>query len=264
MTTLHLAAGDAAAGNLALALTGTGRDAEVLGLIDDLSCGPIGNDDPKSRAAWWGEWWAPAEGSVQGRVESFWNRVTTTNDQLVVWFGRHSAIEHAFFLAVADRLGEKPYCVVDVTGAVRPITRHDGTSGLSRPAQAVASTPPEALRSLLTTRRAATSDEKQRACARWRQLKTENAPFRIVSEAGLISADVTYFDPWILECASAEWQKMARIIGNALGNHWEPYIQVGDGVLQTRMIELIAKGVLSAEGDPWDMQACRVRLAKTG
>ena len=257
MTTLHLAAGDAAAGSLVMALQGSGRDDEILGCVDDLSCGPIDKDDPETRAVWWGDLWAPDEGRIEERVKSFWTRVTKSNDQLIVWFGRHSAMEHAFFLALAYHLGEKPYSVVDVTNTEHPIMQRDGS-----PVQAVALTPFEALRSLLTAHRPASADEKRRACTRWRQLKAENAPFRIVTETGLSSVGEAYFDPWLMECVSTDWQKMAKVIGNALANHWKPYIQVSDGTLQTRMVDLIEKGVLRAEGDPWDMHACRVRLAE--
>ncbi len=257
MTILHLVGGDAAAGNLVLALQGSGRDDEVLGCVDDLSCGPIDKDEPDARAVWWGDWWAPDEGRIKDRVRSFWTRVTESSDQLVVWFGRHSAMEHAFFLALAYRLGERPYSIVDVTAVAPQMTKGDGS-----PVQAVALASHEALGRLLAVSRPAAADEKRRACARWDRLKAENAPFRIVTETGLRSVGEDYFDPWLMACLSDDWRRMARVIGHALGDHLTPYLQVSDGILQARLIELIGKGVLQAEGDFWDMHACRVRLAE--
>ena len=40
----------------------------------------------------------------------------------------------------------------------------------------------------------------------------------------------------------------------------EPYIQVGDLTLMTRVVALVEAGKLLADGDPWDMRACRIRL----
>jgi hypothetical protein len=40
----------------------------------------------------------------------------------------------------------------------------------------------------------------------------------------------------------------------------EPYFQVGDIMLLARVMALIGEGKLLAEGDPWDMHSCRVRL----
>ena len=101
----------------------------------------------------------------------------------------------------------------------RSYTTAGDTIRQGSPVQAVAATPHEALRTLLTAPRPATTDEKRRACKRWGQLKAENAPFRIIKETGLSSVGDAYFDPWLMECVSTDWQKMARVIGNALGAH---------------------------------------------
>src|SRR5580692_6277168 len=97
MKTLHIAPGDSAGGSLAQAIRDAGRDEEVLSFLDDLSCGPINPDDPAVRAAWWSRFHEPSE--VEAHLRRFWERVMTTSDRLVVWLGRHSARELAFFLA---------------------------------------------------------------------------------------------------------------------------------------------------------------------
>jgi len=116
------------------------------------------------------------------------------------------------------------------------------------------------LAAMLGSERELTNEEKDGACQLWRQLKMENAPFRIVSESGLVSAPASFFDQSILNLATKNWQKIARLIGDAMQKNSEPYIQVGDQMLQTRVVSLIDEGKLLAEGDPWDMRNCRVRL----
>lgn len=181
------------------------------------------------------------------------------DDRLVVWFGRHSASELAFFLALVDRLGKRPCEVVDVTG-LRLLFRWPDGSGVTPPAQAVSIVPEDALRSLLGSERQLSVQEGQEACRRWRRLKAENAPFRVVSPNGLVSAPIDHFDPLLIERATTEWRTAARIIGEAMGYSMEPYLQVGDLMLLTRLVALVAQGKLLADGDPWDMRTCRVRL----
>lgn len=45
-----------------------------------------------------------------------------------------------------------------------------------------------------------------------------------------------------------------------MAHNCEPYIQVGDTILLARLVALVEEGKLLADGDPWDMRACRVRL----
>ena len=87
-----------------------------------------------------------------------------------------------------------------------------------------------------------------------------NAPFRVVTPTGLVSAPVDHFDPLLIERATPEWRKIARVVGDTMGYNIEPYMQVGDLMLLERVVALIDEGKLLAAGDPWDMHSCRVRL----
>ena len=243
MRTLHVAPGDSAGGSLRQAIRDAGRDEEVVSCRDDLSCGPIKSDDQSARAAWWARFYDVPE--FEGDFKTFWNRVTTTDDRLVVWFGRHAAGELAFYLALADRLGDRSYDIVDVTGARSP---------------AVSIVPTDQLRALLGTERPVTAQEREEARRHWRRLRVENAPFRVVTPMGLVSAPVDHFDPLLLERATPEWRKIARVVGDTMGYNFEPYMQVGDMMLLARVVALVDEGKLLADGDPWDMHSCRVRL----
>ncbi len=258
MRTLHIAPGDSAGGSLAEAIRKAGRHDEVLRFRDDLSCGPIASDEPQARARWWNRHYDIPE--VETTLTEFWQRVTDTDDRLVVWFGRHSALELAFFLTWADRLGHRPYHIIDVTGRRLPFTRYDGTTLATSPAQAVSIVPSDALRSLLGTERPITAQESEESAQRWQRLKSENSSFRVVTEAGLESAPADHFDPLLLEQTTAEWQMTAVVIGRTMGYNSDPYLQTGDLMLLTRVVALVEAGKLIAEGDPWDMRSCRIRL----
>ncbi len=251
---LHIAPGLSAGSELRQALRGAGRSDEVLASCDDLSCGPIDPDSPSVRLDWWRQFRSCADHddymAVFGQIPAFWDRVTSTDEHLVVWFGRHAATELAFFSAWAEKLGDRPYDIVDVT---------------EREKLAVVSIVNEQrLSTMLGSEQPVTPTERDKARRQWRRLKAENAPFRVVSEAGLVSAPIDHFDSWLLERATPEWRQAARIVGDAMGYNMgynmEPYIQVGDLVLLTRIVALVEQGKLLADGDPWDKTTCRLRL----
>lgn len=260
MKTLHIAPGLSAGGLIVQAVRGAGRPDKILSWPDDLSCGPIDSDDPAAR----GTWWASFHGywNIEASLRAFWEQVRTTDDRLVVWFGRHSASELAFFLALADRLGGRPFDIVDVTGLVFPLGRGANRSATSAPAQAVAVLNPERLRTLLDRERPATALEVEQVSQSWHQLTLENAPFRIVTATGLASAPIDYFDAPLLQQAKREWKKVIRIVGDTMGFCDERYFQVSDTMLLARIVALVGEGKLLADGDLRDMRSCRVRLLR--
>ncbi|HKP26592.1 MAG TPA: DUF3658 domain-containing protein [Dongiaceae bacterium] len=260
MSTLHISPGLSAGGLIVQAVRGAERPDKVLSWPDDLSCGPIDSDDPAARAAWWARF--DDDWKIEDSLREFWERVRTTDDRLVVWFGRHSASELAFFLAWTDRLRDRPFDIVDVTGLVFPLGRKADPSAMSDPMQAVGMINPERLRTLLGRERPATALEVEQASQNWRKLKLENTPFRVVTATGLVSAQIDYFDSSLLQQATSDWKRVLRVVGEVMAFCGEPYLQVGDTMLLARVVALVGEGKLLADGDPRDMRSCRVRLPR--
>lgn len=257
MRKLHVAPNGSAGGSLLQAIRDDGRDEDVAVHLDDLSWGPIELANPAERETWWK---LKDGGDFERSLTIFWERVLTTDERLVVWFARHAASELAFFEAFVDRLEDRAYDVIDVTGLQFPFTRQDGTRGMSQAAQSVGTENSDALRSLFGSEREITAQQRLTAQQHWRLLRSENAPFRIVTEAGLASAPVDHFDPLLLQQATTEWRMVAYLVGATMGCNMQPYLQVGDLPLLERVVSLVEQGKLLADGDPWRMQSCRVRL----
>ncbi len=211
-----------------------------MGCRDDLSCGPIDSDDPQPRAAWWRPYYADKDFD---HIGDFWDRLTTSEERLILWFSRNSAREFACFLACADRLGERPYAIIDASQ--------------DRPAY-VSIMPPDRLAALFGSERIPTGPEKTQFREHWQRLKRENAPFRIASPQGLTSAPIDYFDSSLLKRVPPGGERIARVIGDALG---EFHQQVGGIMLLVRVIALVGSGKLVADGDPWDMHSSRIKPA---
>jgi hypothetical protein len=258
MKTLHLAPGSSAGGSLLQAIRDDGRDEDVLRFRDDLSCGPIDPYEPEVRAAWWGAYGYDGL-EIEAAHRKFWDCVATTDDRLVVWFSQHTASELAFFLAWADRLGERTYDIIDVTGRRLPFKGRDGSIALSRPVRSVSMVSSYSLKSLLRKEQPVTAQERDKYSRHWRRLQSENAPFRIATETGLVSTSIDHFDPWLLAEATSEWQSVNRVVASAMGFNSEPFFQVGDVMLHARVVALVDEGKLLADGDPSDI-GCRIRL----
>jgi hypothetical protein len=210
-----------------------------------------------TRTEWWGRFYDLSEWIVA--TEESWKRVLTAEESLILWFARHSASELAFFHAFVHRLGDRPYEIVDVTGFEWTYTRRDGSSAVKR-ANAVSLIPRDRIHKLLGTERPMAKHDRKEALLRWTKLREENAPFRVVSPSGLVSAPIDHFDGLLLQHASTEWRKVGRVLGETMGDSWEPYYQVGDLMLLTRLVALVESGKLAADGDPWELHETRVRL----
>ncbi|NRP88390.1 hypothetical protein GFPCMMHI_04310 [Ensifer adhaerens] len=258
MKTLHITPGHSAAGSLREALRLAGRDDDVLPFEDDLTCGPI-DSDAAARAAWWRPFY---EGVAEEHFLKFWRHIDKTKDRLVVWFGRHCAQELAFRLAWAFHMNNRTYDIIDVTDLRLPGRQRDGVAPATYSPRAVSLIRAENLATVLDNAQPILPEHDLANRNEWKRLMGENAPFRIVTSTGLSSAPLDYFDRSLLEQASPEWQRMARVVGDTMSLYVDPYYQVGDVMLHARLIALVNEGKLVAEGDPWNMQTCRIQLPR--
>ncbi|MFJ9615355.1 DUF3658 domain-containing protein [Streptomyces noursei] len=242
MSTLHIVPSEPAAGSLRVALR-SGEDpyARVLAFPDNFSFGPIAPGDPMVRMQWWGAFPPAAGASLGPELPEFWRTLETTgDDRVVVWFSRRTADELAFFLAVTERLGARPFEVIEVGHP---------------PVRAVAALSPDQMANLLGSGHPITDDQRASSQQHWRQLMGENATFRVVVGTGLASAPADHFDAQLLAAAASRWQPVHRIVGQVMGDN-----NIADMPLFWRVATLVATGELIADGDPWAVRTTKVRL----
>jgi hypothetical protein len=89
---------------------------------------------------------------------------------------------------------------------------------------------------------------------------SENAPFRIIRPTGLVSAPEDCFHHLILSHSGFEWRKVVYVVADVLGLNSEPYMQMSDVSLIERVAVLVEQGKLVADGDPYKVRECSVRL----
>jgi hypothetical protein len=261
----HILFSDTAARLLNEALRIVGREDRVIYLPDDLSFGPINPPDPVAREDWMhhelgldltdDEW--PLD-----QVEAFWDEALTTSARRIIWVSKLSASEYGGFLELVWRIGDTPCDVIEFD---RQEIAYRGRDGFVRRNQVLVlgELAPEHFTETRYWERAVPLDAvaRERYRANWARLRGENAPLRILDDSGMISVPITYFDDLLIACAIERWQKVARVIGEALVGFIDgPFHQVGDFVLVARLRALARSGRLESKGDMAKPRFSEVRL----
>lgn len=256
---LHVLFTPSGAGTLRQTLVQQGRTEQVACPFDDFSFGPVGADDT-ARVAWVEEELGITDWqSVVAETAPFLE-ASCSNDVLpVAWISRRDTRSYAGFLWWLSHLGDAPCKIIDVTGLK---VGGAGTDMAPWLAISPAALVPEEMARLLDTERDLGAVERGEYQAQWSQLLSDNAPLRVVDRDGsLTSAPISYFDPLLISCATSAWQKMARIIGEALASFLDDGVhQTGDLILYGRACVLAEEGSLEWRGDLSSMQTCELRL----
>jgi hypothetical protein len=263
--TLHVVFSDSAAGLLRRALGKVDRSGRVLAFSDDLGFGPINPPDPQVRLDWMKEqlgvlaeeWdWLPA------KTNAFWSIALAPHGRIVVWLSRRTVMEYSGFLEWVWRLGQAAYEVVDLTDVKTQWLLPDGTVTTDR-VTSLGLLNPDQVDIPAFLQRAVQLSAPMRNYYRqmWQQLRAENAALRIIRADRLRSAPITYFDELLYSCASEQWLKMARVVGQAAVESWDDDgVQTRDIVLTARVRALVAAGQLEGRGDLADLHRSEVRI----
>ena len=249
----HVVFGMSAAGSLKRALSQVACKERVVGLPDDLSFGPVNPADTQLRVEWIDvelgyENWAP----VQKRAEQFWRSTASLRIFPIAWVSRRCTSEYCGFLEFVCRMGDRPFGVIDITD-----TEFSTSSG--RPGHpekfkvgSFGEVPPEQLleAQLIGSQRCLEPQELQASRELWARLKTENAPLRVLGKVGLMSAPLNHFDEMLMSLITCDWQKSARVIGEALLKSSESRLrQCGDLLLSSRLHTLAENNSVEFKSD---------------
>lgn len=188
------------------------------------------------------------EPDVEAQIAEFWQCVTTTNAELVVWLSSRSASESCGLLELVWRVKQTAISVVDVA---------------DRTASFAFVTDGDIVAQQLHERATRISDlERKRHELAWQRLRKENAAFRVLTDSGLASASITFFDDILLAHATDDWRSFASVVRDTSVQLSQPYRQCSEEVLFARLLALVEAGVLEGEanGELWSY-ASAVRRA---
>jgi hypothetical protein len=262
---LHIFFTTSGASSLRHGLELANRSEDVIGFQDDWSQGPIDSDDLDTRLCAVEET-LDIEIHAEWRQEiaAFWQTALDATRPRVVWFSRWSTMEYCGFLEWLRRNGDAPFSLVDLSDAALPDAR---TPGILYPIQCATLVTGERFAEHALWDRAVEPQPQAVAqwTALWNRLRAENAPLRVLTPEGLVSAPIDHFDRDILACAEENWMRALRVVGEALyrtafeGFRERGTFQCSDFLLFARLRHLAEVGALEGQGDPYDRDF-KVRL----
>lgn len=245
---VHVVFSSSAAGSLKQALRTTGCSERVIGQSDDLSFGPIGDISQSERLRWIdNELAIDGYAEVLTRDERFWAEATSAEVHPRIWINRRCAKEYAGLLEFLCRISHTDFGIIDITDDIFLLGRERKVRAHSLSEVA----PEQIVEAQLFRRQTCLSAEQiEDFKTAWKQLRTENAPLRIVGMRGLTSAPITYFDDIISSFVPPKWTKCARVITEVLFEQAEgPFRQAGDILISSRLKTLAEAGVFEHQGD---------------
>jgi hypothetical protein len=262
---VHFVFTSSGAGCLVQALRQAHRDDHVITFFDNLSFGPINPPDSSLRVKWVeNELGRTGWDDITAASEPFWHEALSPNHRKVAWVSRRSAMEYAGFLEWLWRVGDAPCEVIDLSEVKLSERQQQGPPRLSRLAVSVGMIPPDRIRSdnLWDLAEPLQTTPRDRYLDLWKQLRSENAPLRVIDGDKLVSAPISFFDSLLMSYVTADWQRVARVVGQALAVDMDDWIiQACDLVLAARVNALVESGRLEVRGNSaLEMRYSEVRL----
>lgn len=253
----HIIFSMSAGGSLVAALKLAGKSDGVLKYPDDLSYGPIADARPDTCLQFvediLGYAW---DDDLSDLTRSFWQQALDTSHNRIVWLSRRSAMEYCGFLKWLTRNGQASFLLVDLTDVKIPDPNAPATL---LPVGCTARVPAAQIAKNALWSLAKVPDPADLASwiALWSQLRAENAPLRIITDDGLVSAPLDHFDADLLSHIGSEWTRANRVVGETMAALHAQQLggaQCNDLVLFARLRNLVEQGALDSRGDIYGPQ----------
>ena len=236
---------------------------EIARLVDDFSMGPIDPGDAEQRARWEAEEMdAEAPIATSASVASFWEKVSSWPGIIVVWMSSRSGYELCGLHSLLWHLPRANIHIVDVSNVeFHPVAAPEYDE---REAFAIVRHDRIVQHGLLDAATPITDIARAASHKEWQRLREENAPLRVLTNAGLVSASIDYFDSRIRERITDSWQSGGRIVGRTYET-----LSTGSGLefhslqfIYVRLLHLLETDEFEftvSGNNPWSMQARQIR-----
>lgn len=239
---------------------------KVVGLLDDLSNGPISNlIDTYKRIEWSDKFKDEFDcipycslDDLETCYTKFYKDISDikSEDEIYIWYGECGR-EMCGMMYVLELLKNKSENLhfVNVSDLVRKCQ-----AGIYIP-RSSAEIPPEKLGEYIKVARKLNDNEREEILKQWETLKNENSLLRIFKEGKLISVSEDYFDADILKWTEKELKKSARMVGSVIG-----YSETGisDSYIFWRIKELVNEGKIKYEGKFGIMREMEIAITDEG
>jgi hypothetical protein len=228
---------------------------EIVIIRDDFAVGPL---DKLDEAEGWQarrEWWLHLL-----QHSPYVDRIDMVNDRLAV-HNLKKALDEDENLALWIWMGQNSHDVCSYFWLIEQIKEYSGRifvlymnnlpfinerGGIFYPAN-IHEIPAKEFRKAKKLARTVTPSEFEIDGDEWRRLAGENAMVRILEGGKKISSQRDdFYDADLLKVITGEWQKVSKVLFNALG---KMKLKTGDVFLNYRLHQMAAAGLLEMQGD---------------
>ncbi|MEM9549367.1 MAG: DUF3658 domain-containing protein [Bacteroidota bacterium] len=256
---IHIGYGDSATGCLLEAITNHGLPgAHAFPSRDDFTQGPISQclepDGLQQRIVYW-----QTVGDKLGfpfQPEEFYQQSMTIldeleSDEITLWVGDscHDILATGWLINYLEEKGFDWYIV-----KLTEVDDKDLPNQL--PAVNLAMYTPDKLNDLYAYRRRLTPADKSMYQSIWQKAAQENSYYRIKKGNEIHSVNEDYYDTYIIQFLTNEFQPAAEVVGNILrGGAY----QISDTTVEWNIRKLIDKGIISFQGDLNTIKSCSIK-----
>jgi len=236
---------------------------EVERVLDNFCMGPIDPGDADQRYEWEREVLSEEDPTVawsakSPAVASFWEKVSTWPGPIVAWMSSHSVVELCGLHALLWRVPHANVHLIDIANVEFRNPRYD-----ERQAFAIVRDERIVEHDLIDLATPISDTARARYRERWRQLREENAPLRVLTDKGLVSAPIDHFDARIRAQITNEWRRCSHVVVDVMTSIWSsPLLEFqSERFLFMRLLDLLDEEEFEGETDEelWSMQSSRVR-----
>ena len=256
---IHICCSDTARASVNYAIKmGLFEGRKVIGLIDDLSNGPI-NDitNMNTRIDWYKNVYIEEGNEISKDINSSYKKfnkdiVKLKDEDIYLWYG-NNATEICGMLHVLSMLEEKIHNVYTIN--VSQITYNTGKRN-EYTSRVVGEVMIERLGEFIGINQSMDFSRYSSLMSLWEKLQTENSNLRVYDDKQVKSVQVDYFDDMILRYTSKKFMHSARTVGEVMGRA-ESY--VSDTFIFWRVIELIKNGKVEYKGSLDTMRELEIK-----
>lgn len=233
---INLVQGHSAGRLLRQAVRDFGLPGEVRVVDDDLSVGPLHDD--QTRNEWWLTVYGPQPEAHQPSLYVQWQTISGNlgaGNELVLW-SSDSARDYVFERMAAFMLGDRGtlfHVLVPASGKLEGVPFHN----------------PSALAAMENNKRALTTSEVENWSASFANQSRQSSGVRWLHQGSTVARPEDAFDEYLLERCPPDWTKWYRPIGEAMAD-CDGKNLLSDAFFSWRLRLLVDAGRVEAQGDP--------------
>jgi hypothetical protein len=233
---INLVQGHSAGGLLRRACRQFGLPGEVRVIDDELSVGPLSDDQVRNE--WWRTVYGPYPEAHQPSLYDQWQAICDdigAAGELVLW-SSDSARDYVFGRMAAFMLGGRAailQVLVPPSGKLEGVPFHG----------------PDVLAGMESNRRALTTIEVASWGESFANQLRQSSGIRLLHEDSITARPENAFDEYLLERCPLDWTKWYRPIGEAIAD-CDGQNLIGDAFFSWRLRLLVEAGRVEAQGDP--------------